>query len=242
MSSLNELIARSRGRYLALMNADDISLPEQFSKEVRFLDAHSDCGAVGGFHELINGASERIGIVRHPLSHEEIDELHLKGFCSISNPSAMLRRSVIVELNGYNPEFDAADDLELWLRMAERAKVANIPEVLIQYRLHDFAISERLGAEQRRRAELACSMAWARRGIPGRFEALESWRPSKDKASQHKFALKYGWMAWNHNHRATWWTYACKAFWLKPFAVSTWRLVIFGFFKRPCPPVRHDGH
>ena len=131
--TLNELIAKARGQYLARMDADDISLAKRFEHQVEFLESHRDHVMVGGFHELINGDNQRIGIIKHPLNHNDIDNLHLKGFCCFSHPSVMLRTPIVRKLKGYSQQFEAAEDLELWLRMAEHGKIANIPEVLIQY-------------------------------------------------------------------------------------------------------------
>ena len=66
-----------------------------------------------------------------------------------------------------------------------------------------------------------------------RFEAFDYWRPGKDKASRHKFALQYGWVAWNHGHRKTWWTFATEALRLRPLALDSWRLLIFGGLRKP---------
>jgi glycosyltransferase involved in cell wall biosynthesis len=231
--TLNELIAKARGHYLARMDADDICLPPRFEKQLEFLDSHREYVLVGSFQEVINSSGQRIGVIRHPINHEEIDHLQLKGCCCLSHSSVMLRASAVKSLNGYDPQFAYAEDLELWLRMAEHGKIANIPEVLILYRIHEDSISESHQESQRNGWRLACEKAWARRGIEGRFQAVEAWRPGKDKASRHKFALQYGWVAWNHNYRDTWWAYAREALRLRPCAVSTWKLLIFGFLKTP---------
>ena len=238
VSTLNELIEKSRGRYLARMDADDICLPDRFKKQVAFLDMHCECAIVGSFREVINSKGQRIEIVSHPTHHDEIDQLHLKGHCCFTHPSVMLRKSVAISLDGYDPQFEMAEDLEFWLRLAECGKMANLPEVLIQYRVHDKAISEFHRLENRRVAQLACERAWARRGINGKFEATEQWRPGSDRESRHKFALQYGWIAWGNRNRNTWWTYVGEAFRLQPFALSTWQLLFFGMFKRPSKRTR----
>jgi glycosyltransferase involved in cell wall biosynthesis len=236
--TLNELIGRAQGRYLARMDADDVCLPQRFERQMKFLDSHEECVLVGSFHELINSLDQPIGTVKHPLSHEEIDGMHLKGICCVTHSSVMLRSAIVKQLNGYDIRFDTAEDLELWLRLAERGKLANIPEVMVKYRIHAESVSERFQAKQRNTARMACETAWARRGISGVFEADEVWRRGRDKQSRYEFANRYGWIAWSNNHRGTWWTYTKEAIRLRPFAISSWRLLVFGLLRRPIPTAR----
>ncbi|HSS95800.1 MAG TPA: glycosyltransferase [Terriglobales bacterium] len=231
--TLNELIANARGRFLARVDADDICFPQRFARQVSFLDLHADHALVGTFCELINNLGQRIGILKHPLDHDEIDRLQLEGRTCVSHTSVLLRRSIISKIGGYDPQFLHAEDLDLWLRLAEYGKIANIPEVLTQYRLHEDSVSEIHGEQQRAAARLASETACRRRGIESRFVKTDHWRSGRDISSRHKFALKYGWLAWNHGHRDTWWTYAKQAMHLKLFSISTWRLLVFGFLKRP---------
>ena len=172
-------------------------------------------------------------VIRPPIDHDEIDGAHLRGYCSIWHSSAMMRRQAIIEAGGYRNGFDSAADFDLWLRLAEVGKVANIPKVLLRYRLHEHATSERQLNTQREFALRSCQDAWERRGIAGQFEPVTHWRPGTDRASRHEFALKYGWTAWVHGHRDTWWTYAREALRLRPFALSSWKLLVFGFLKSP---------
>jgi glycosyltransferase involved in cell wall biosynthesis len=232
VSTANELIAKARGHYLARMDADDICLPERLEKQVTFLDSSPGYVAVGGWVEHMNLNSQPIGIIKTPLGHAEIDEAHLKGHCSIWHPSVTMRAAAVASVGGYHNDFSPAEDLELWLRLAEVGNLANLPQVLVRYRLHRSALSERERQMQQDRARRACERAWARRGIKGTFEATH-WRPGKDKVSRHHFALRYGWLAWNHNHRCTWWGYTREAIRLRPFTLSTWKLFFFGLIKKP---------
>jgi glycosyltransferase involved in cell wall biosynthesis len=231
--TLNELVGLARGRYLARLDADDICLPERFRKQVDFLDSSPEHLVVGGWVELINAAGQPIGVVKSPISHDQIDQANIRGLTSICHPTAMIRKTAIISAGYYNEKLGPAEDLDLWLRLAEIGKVANLPEVVLRYRLHANSLSEAHGQMQQDAAQLACVSAWRRRGIEARFEAVDHWRPTNDKDSQHKFALRYGWSAWNQGHTKTWWTYACEAMRLRPLARSSWRLLVFGFLKNP---------
>lgn len=231
--AMNDLIEKARGRYIARMDADDICLPERLARQVKFLDSSPDHVVVGTWVEHMNTRGQPIGIIQTPLHHDEIDASHLKGHCSIWHPSAMIRASSVRSVGGYHEDFPPAEDIELWLRLAEIGKFANIPQVLVRYRLHKGALSERQRMTQLERVRLACEKTWARRGIAGTFEATSHWRPGTDRKSRHSFALRYGWVAWNNNHRNTWWTYVLEAFRLRPFALDTWKLFFFGLMRKP---------
>ena len=234
--ALNELIAASRGQYLARMDADDICLRDRFEKQLAFFNSQPGYVLVGGMVEQVNAAGQSIGVMRSPCSHDEIDLAHLKGSTSICHPTAMYRRAAVEVTGYYDKAFMPAEDLDLWLRLGEIGKVANLSDVVLQYRLHGNSVSEtnrELAQDAMRRA---CEGAWQRRGIKGRFELVEHWRPGRDKDSRHKFALQYGWIAWNSGNRETWWAYALEAMRLRPFAISTWRLLVFGFLKKPHNP------
>jgi glycosyltransferase involved in cell wall biosynthesis len=232
-STLNELIGKARGRYLARMDQDDICLPNRFENQVAFLSANTEHVLVGGWIEQINEAGQPIGIVRTPCAHDDIDRFNLRGRCSVWHPTAMMTKKAVLAIAAYDIELEAAEDLDLWLRLAEVGKIANLEHTVLRYRLHDNSLSATQREKQMKNAELACIKAWRRRKISGQFDATKHWRAGKDKISRHKFALHYGWIAWNNNHRDTWWTYVCKAFGARPLALSTWKLLIFGLLRRP---------
>ncbi len=67
---------------------------------------------------------------------------------------------------------------------------------------------------------------WARRGIRGVFEAEEPWRPGSDPASRFRFALQYGWWAFNSRQRRTALHYAMQAIKARPFQRDGWKLFV----------------
>lgn len=128
--SRNKLINLSKGEYLAVMDHDDIALSERFEKEVSFLDSHPDVGVVGTWYERFpNKKIKKKFIVNSQIERD------LMFNCSILHPSAMLRKSVLVQNNiQYEAKFTPAEDYALWCRLIGKTKFANIPEVLQKYR------------------------------------------------------------------------------------------------------------
>lgn len=233
VASLNELIAGARGRYLARMDSDDVSMPQRFERQFTFLESSPDHVAVGGWVVNIDENGLPIGPIKSPTLHFDIDQAHLKGHASIWHPTAMVRKDAIVGVGGYREEFRHAEDLDLWLRLAEVGKLSNLSEFVLRYRLHSGSVSQANGLLQQSAAERACASAWFRRGVEGRFEAVELWRATDNRDSMHKFALRYGWIAWGNGYHKTWRSYAWKALRLRPFALSSWRLIILGSLRSP---------
>jgi glycosyltransferase involved in cell wall biosynthesis len=229
-----ELTEHARGKYIAIMDSDDISRSDRLQKQIEFLDANVDCVAVGSWVMQINAKGQPIRILDYPRSHKEIDERNLEGRTAIVNPTAMIRRQAVLTAGTYGSECKfGAEDLDLWLRLAEVGKLANIPMPLLKYRLHKASLSETHLNEQFAQARRVCENAWRRRGIKREFKAEKHWRTAADPSTRHKILVQYAWIAWSNGYRATWWTYVCEALYLRPFALSSWRLLFFGLVRSP---------
>ncbi|MBC9882141.1 glycosyltransferase [Bradyrhizobium sp. INPA01-394B] len=233
VSTLNELLETARAPYIARMDADDICVVDRFAKQLAFLLANPGHVAVGGWVMQINHIGLPIGPIRSPTSHDDIDAMHLVGHASIWHPTAMVRKDAILAIGGYSPEYPHAEDLDLWLRLAERGKLANLAEPVLFYRLHDQSVSQVNGLAQQSSAERACRSAWERRGLQAHFEATDLWRATGSVESRYQFILKYGWTAWANGYRKTWWYYATKALQAQPFSQSSWKLLLFGLRTSP---------
>ena len=114
-------------------------------------------------------------------------------------------------LGGYQTQMMPAEDLDLWLRLAEVGRLANLDEALLRYRMHSESVSEQHQQIQRQKAREACEDTLARRGIVGTFEANDDWHPTADRRSRFRFALMYGWRAFNNGHSDAAWRYSAKS-------------------------------
>ena len=116
-----------------------------------------------------------------------------------------------------------------------------MPETVLRFRLHEASISETRRHEQRESARIACERAWQRRGISdGVFEAEEPWRPGADAASKVKFALQYGWWAFNSAQRRTALHYGRRAIEADPMSIDGWKLLLCAAVKPMRPPAAVD--
>ena len=128
--SRNKLIEMAKGEYLAVMDHDDISLPERFVKEVEILDNNPNIGVVGSkVHEIIANRD-----IEEPENDKDIKILLMKR-CAIIHPSAMIRKSVLDEHNiRYKAYYSPSEDHQLWCSLISVTNFYNIQEVLLNYR------------------------------------------------------------------------------------------------------------
>lgn len=126
--SLNEMIALAQGRYLARMDGDDICRPQRFEKQVAYLDTHSECVAVGSRSLFIDPQGMPICEHLNELTHDEIDAAHMSGRVGsrICHPSVMMRREAVLQVGLYDEVYRYAEDMDLFLRLAEIGKLANL--------------------------------------------------------------------------------------------------------------------
>lgn len=230
----NELLAAATAELIAIMDADDIALPNRLAQQVEFLQQHPEVVCLGSAFELIDAKGRFLTKLPVPLYNDEIQQQILAGHAAIFQPCAMLRRSTVQQIGGYDETMPQAEDLDLWLRLGEVGELANLPEALVQYRLHANSVSEQDCALQRQKALEACQRAWQRRGITGTFEASNHWRPGNDRASQHRFMTQYGWWAFNSGERQTAMIYGIKAIRALPFRAEGWQLLRCALLK-PLP-------
>ncbi len=230
----NEMLAKAEGEFIAVMDADDIALPERLALQVEFLQSHPDVVCVGGAHEMIDEKGRLLTRLELPLDNDEIQQMILAGHGAICHPCAMIRRTSMIEVGGYDEELVAAHDMDLWLKLGEIGVLVNMKETLLKYRLNTNSVSGKNYILQRRESQIACERAWKRRGIEGHFEATEPWRPGPDRSSQHKFILQYGWWAFLSGQRRTSITYATRAIAILPLAIEGWKLLACAALK-PLP-------
>jgi glycosyltransferase involved in cell wall biosynthesis len=151
--SRNKLIDLAKGRYLAVMDHDDISLPERFEKQTAYLDQHPETGVVGCSALLIPK-----GKIREQPAENEVIKLMLMADCVIMHPASMIRKSILSE-NGirYEEQFSPAEDYALWCRLIPHTSFHNLPEILLHYRDHEANTSK----TQKEKMDFAEFLVWS---------------------------------------------------------------------------------
>lgn len=133
-ASLNIGLKYAQGKYIARMDQDDISLPHRLSKQVEYMDAHSDVGICGAWMEIIGDSSGSLW--KYPENHDAIYSRML--FTStIAHPTVMMKSEILrTHSLWYDVRAPHAEDYDLWSRSLPVVRFANVPEVLLLYRLH----------------------------------------------------------------------------------------------------------
>jgi glycosyltransferase involved in cell wall biosynthesis len=134
--SLNRGLSLARSKYIARMDADDISMPQRFAKQFQFLETYPEIGVVGSAVKIIDNQDVISEIRRYPESHEAL-KWRLCLSDPIPHPTVMMRRDVLENVGGYREEFTTAQDYDLWTRLCRITHLANLPEILLFLRRHD---------------------------------------------------------------------------------------------------------
>ncbi len=138
--SLNEGIQRANGKYIARMDADDISLVTRFQEQVNFLEKNTDIGVCGSWIEIF-GENRKSTIWKLPYKDNDL-KARLLFSVPFAHPSIMMRKEIIDKYGlKYDENYKAAEDYKFWLDMSKYTKFANIPNVLLRYRYLETSIS-----------------------------------------------------------------------------------------------------
>lgn len=144
--SLNRGLAVAKGEFVARMDADDISLKTRFEKQVKFLKNHPECIVCGTGVELIGDwqAKHSKKYICRTIPDRESFRIHLLfgNYPNIVHPTAMFNHNLLLKYNiVYNENYPLAQDYRMWISCSEVAECINIPETLLNYRIHGKAVS-----------------------------------------------------------------------------------------------------
>lgn len=132
--NLNLLADQAKTPYLVRMDADDVCLPNRLST-LLFVMERDGLDVLGSAVAIIDEDSREIGNMTFPHSTQALSRALPRRtvFC---HPAVMLRRQFLLEMRGYLGGF-VSEDTDLWLRAGRQgARMGNLPDILLQYRLH----------------------------------------------------------------------------------------------------------
>jgi glycosyltransferase involved in cell wall biosynthesis len=163
----------ARGEYIAIMDADDVSVPDRLRLEVDFMDEHPGVSVLGGAVEWIDTNGKALIKRDNPVGNREIQSALLER-CPLWQPTVLMRRDAFVAVGGYRPPFAPAEDHDLWLRVAEHFQIANLKEVVLGYRIHPYQVSMRKRIQQTFGVLAAlASASYRRKGCPDPLDEVE---------------------------------------------------------------------
>lgn len=147
--TLNRGLSVARGEYIARMDADDISLPERFEKQIQYLDAHKDVAVLGT--ALVRFGTDIVDEKRSFSTDCRQMKTDMFFSCGLAHPSVMMRRKEILELGGYDAAYNGMEDYALWCRVCKSYCVTTLPETLLRYRIHTGQVTKNPSAEHQKR-------------------------------------------------------------------------------------------
>jgi len=142
VSALKFGISVAQSDWIARMDADDISLPDRFERQLAAVWGDDEVVVLGGANIAINKNGKRLGMTKVSEAHEEILEnvLYGRGY-GIDHSSVFMRTEALHKIGGYRARFLCSEDIDLWLRMSEVGTLRSLPEVINLNRLHSENIS-----------------------------------------------------------------------------------------------------
>ena len=155
-------------------------------------------------------------------THEEIAQSLWNGISSaMPHFGSFMRRSALTQIGNYREQFRTTQDLDLFLRLSDIGKMANLPMPLMRYRVHENSVGALKAEEQARNAQEILRQAYERRGekLP---EHLAKWTNHLVEINR----LRWGWQALDEGRYADARSHAWSVFRARPFRKFAWQLAI----------------
>jgi len=137
--SLNLGLRQARGKYIARMDADDISLPDRLEIQLESI-LRTKAGLVAGWSQIINTDGQVLKTEKHQYSPEEIYYwLHFRN--CLFHSTVFFKTESVLGVGGYDERFKYAQDYNLWVKLLRKIKFYYIQRILIKYRKRDCSIT-----------------------------------------------------------------------------------------------------
>ena len=163
--TLNKGIDLSKGDYIARIDADDIAMPERLEQQVAFMDSQKDVIVCGSFMQAFGQGIDSY-VISYFTDDQSIKE-HFLISSPFGHPSVMIRKQALIVNNiRYDADYLHAEDLKLWYDLMDYGKYANIPTVLMKYRISDTQCTQKGNATMISNSQL-CRRLYLREKVSG---------------------------------------------------------------------------
>lgn len=225
VATMNVALTEAGGDLVARMDADDVSEPTRLAEQAAFLRKNPSVAAVGTWLQRTDPFGSPAGEQHPPTDHETIDAALLRGEGSpIVQGTTMYRRDALERVGGWRSEFGWVEDLDLFLRLAEVGRLANLPRLLYRYRRHPASVCPTHYRDMCARIGDVVAAAHRRRGLP--LPSTHTLRP--DLPAQHSTAELYrNWAchAMHHDNPKLARHHAAMALRHEPWSPRSWRVM-----------------
>lgn len=211
VDNLNDCLDMAQWEYIAIMESDDVSMPERFAEQVKYLDKNPDVSLVWSWWDIIDENWNKKWEMNPAIKYKEIKNtvFNLKTFSSpFINPSVMFRKTILGIVWKYNKKYDFIQDYEFFTRIILMwIRVENLSLILLRYRVHSSSNSaNRFKNIYRKILDL-------------QFEMIEKFNLKLWMFIKYKLFLKYVWFIILNQYIIRF----VKQIWIYGFLSNFWR-------------------
>jgi len=147
VSAVNYGCSLSEGRFIARHDSDDVAKPDRLEIQVAYMLANPTVALLGGGFECIDVNGKVLFVMNWPSRANGLHDYLLLD-CYIAQPTVLFRKDLFIEIGGYRSVYADAEDYDLFLRIADKNLLDNLPDILCQYRLHPSQVSSSKSSQQ----------------------------------------------------------------------------------------------
>lgn len=148
IATLNKGLDLCESPYIVRADADDICMPTRLEKQFNFMEAHPEVGLSGTWYVGFTEKGETPLRSGYLTSDDDIRIKHLHQL-HVSHGTSIIRKKVLDEHNlRFDPDYQHAEDYDLFVRISQHCKMGNIPEILYKVRYHEASVSAKFSEIQ----------------------------------------------------------------------------------------------
>ncbi len=133
----NFAVAQAQASLVANLDSDDVALPHRLETQLQFMNDNPDCLISSGQAMQVDPDGLEIGLLKTRCEHDGIvEQLNWGRGSAIVHTAAIFRKAAFDQVGGYDDRLTTAEDLDLYLKLSEHGRLANIAQVLVEFRRH----------------------------------------------------------------------------------------------------------
>lgn len=145
--ALNAGLEACSGKYVVRADADDWCYPDRLEKQVNFMEENLEVAVSGGRIEICDESLRFLNYRKYPKTDSRVRK-KIFHFSPFAHPATIWRTDLMKQAGGYNESFEVAQDYDLYFRVGQLGKFANLDDVLIRLRTHKKSSSMKKGRRQ----------------------------------------------------------------------------------------------
>lgn len=217
----NRAIKEVRAELVASLDADDMAIEDWLELLFGFMNDNPDCVVAGCRILSMDEDGAPISLEMQALEHDKIEEVLLRGRGGIVNSGCIMRTKSVRDVGGYNSELPVGEDVDLFLKLGEKGRLANLPDRLLKVRRNFDSTCWTNLDEHVKCGEKIVRAAYVRRGLD-----LKNLHVSQPPAvTAYDEMVRWSMLACYDGFMRTAWKYVWKVVVMSPLKVRSWKAV-----------------